>query len=178
MKFDIFEKMTDLQKRFVLAYCSDAFLFNATAAAKKAGYGANSPHAFEQIGYQNLRNPKIHAAITKVFNEVYATANLSIEKVLLDIEMTRVQSMRRGLYSVAAKCSELHGKYLKMFVDRVEHVRTVDDATEEELAQLLKNLVGKLDGDGADFLSGIGRIGGGEPAESGGADSSGTPTTH
>ena len=178
MKFEHLANLTDKQKRFVLAYCSDSFLFNATAAAKSAGYEANSPHAFEQIGYKNLRTPKVHTAIAKVFNEVYATANLSIEKVLMDLEMTRVQSMRRGLYSVAVKCSELHGKYLKMFVDRVEHVRTVDDATEEELVRLLGDLVGKLDGDGADFLTSIGGIGGGESAQGGGADSERTPTTH
>jgi hypothetical protein len=47
--------LTDKQAAFVAAYCSDAFSFNATAAAKEAGYNAGSPHAFEQIGWQNWK---------------------------------------------------------------------------------------------------------------------------
>ena len=168
--------LTDKQQRFIEHYCSDAFAFNATAAAKAAGYGAKSPHAFEQIGWQNLRNPKIHNAIQKVFGAIYSASNISIEKVLTDVEHTRQKAMRAGNFAVAAKCSEMHGRYLKMFVDRVEHVRTVDDATEDELTGLLNQLVKKIDG--IDIPAGFGGVGGGGSAEGGGPDRAGTPTTH
>lgn len=180
LKTDLLKGLTDKQQRFVLAYCDDAFSFNATAAAKEAGYDAKSNHAFQQIGWANLRNPKIHNAIQKILGAVYATADLSIERVLTDIEHTRQRAMRDGNWAVALKASELHGKYLKMFVDRVEHVRTVDDATEDELIGLLRQLTKKIDLNGADLalLGGVGGAGGAGPAEGSGSDSPGTPTTH
>lgn len=177
IKTEWLKGLTDKQAAFVAAYCSDSFAFNATAAAKQAGYNAGSPHAFEQIGWQNLRNPKIHAAIQKVFGAIYSAANISIEKVLVDVEHTRQKAMRAGNFAVAAKCSEMHGRYLKMFVDRVEHVRTVDDATEDELTGLLNQLVKKLDG--IDYIPGsLGGVGGGGSAEGGSSDRPGTSTTH
>lgn len=177
IKSEWFKGLTEKQIAFVLAYCDDAFAFNATAAAKEAGYQASSNHAFQQIGWQNLRVPKIHAAIQKVMGTIYAAADLTIEKVLIDLEHTRQKAMQDRNWAVAAKCSELHGKYLKMFVDRVEHVRTVDDATEDELVGLLNQLTKKLDGT-VTFPGSPGGAGGAGSAEGSGADREGTPTTH
>jgi phage terminase small subunit len=39
--------------------------WNATEAARRAGYKANSRHTFEVIGWENLRKPEIAAAITE-----------------------------------------------------------------------------------------------------------------
>ena len=176
IKTEWLKGLTDKQKAFVQAYCSDAFAFNATAAAKAAGYQSKRDATFEHIGWENLRNPKIHNAIQKVLGTIYAASNLTIERVLTDIEHTRQKAMRDGNWAVALKASELHGKYLKMFVDRVEHVRTVDDATEDELVGLLNQIGKKLDG--LDLPGSIGGVGGGGPAQSSGSDSAGTPTTH
>lgn len=178
IKSEWLKGLTEKQQRFVLAYCDDAFAFNATAAAKEAGYECSSNHAFQQVGWQNLRNPKVHNAIQKIMGHIYDAANLTIEKVLTDLEHTRQKAMQDKNWAVAAKCSELHGKYLKMFVDRVEHVRTVDDATESELVGLLSQLTKKIELDDIAIPGSIGGAGGDGSAESGGADREGTPTTH
>ncbi len=168
--------LTEKQQAFVVAYCSDAFQFDATAAAEAAGYQTSRRASLAHIGWTNLRNPKIHNAIQKTLGVIYNAANISIEKVLVDVEMTRQKAMKEGNYAVAAKCSEMHGRYLKMFVDRVEHVRTVDDATEEELAGLLNQLVKKLDG--VDLPGSVGGTSSRGSVEGSGSDSPGTPTTH
>ena len=51
------EHLTFKESRFVLEYCRDG---NATRAAKAAGYSSKSAHA---IGCENLKKPKIAAAI-------------------------------------------------------------------------------------------------------------------
>ena len=56
--------MTDKQRRFTEEYPKD---FNATAAAKRAGY---SDRTAAQIGYENLRKPEIAAAIKERLDEL------------------------------------------------------------------------------------------------------------
>ncbi len=65
--------MTPKQERFVLEYLIDG---NAAGAARRAGYSANSA---EIIGFENLRKPKIAAAI-KILTEERA------EKLGIDAE--------------------------------------------------------------------------------------------
>ncbi len=47
----------------------------------------------------------------------------------------------------AVRCLELQGKYLKMFTNKIEHVPTIEDASTEELIELLRDVIqtGNLD---------------------------------
>ena len=56
--------MTNKQGRFVEEYCAD---FNATAAAKRAGYSERTAH---QIGYENLRKPELKLAIEERMDDL------------------------------------------------------------------------------------------------------------
>lgn len=55
-------RLTGKQTAFIHAYLGEA-RFNATAAAKIAGYKATSKHSFESIGSENLLRPAIRAVI-------------------------------------------------------------------------------------------------------------------
>ena len=46
-------------------------------------------------------------------------ANITPEKVLIDLEYDKVQARKKSQYSVACNCSIAQGKYLAMFTDNV-----------------------------------------------------------
>lgn len=52
-----------------------------------------------------------------------------------------------GQFGHAVRCSELQGKYLKMFSDRIEHVETIDQIGSEQLIDLLREIMesGEID---------------------------------
>lgn len=58
------EGLTDKQRAFVEAYLTCGF--NATEAARRAGYSERTAHA---IGWENLRKPEIAAAIQQGLSE-------------------------------------------------------------------------------------------------------------
>lgn len=169
-------KLTEKQEKFILSYCSDGARYNATQAAEDAGYDCKNRRGFEQIGYSNLKNPKIKRAISQRLTQVFDNAELSVDTVLRDLRELRTLSMQKGDYATALKSTEHMGRYLKMFVDKVEHMRSVDDASDEELIALLTEMSGKLDGiPKPESLGGIGADG---PAEGSDSDPAGTQTTH
>lgn len=89
---------------------------NATQAAIRAGY---SPKRAGQIGNQNYKKLQnyIEAEIEKQLKKV----DLTEEKVLLQLAEDRKNAVKLKQMSPAVKCTELQGKYLKMFTDKVEH---------------------------------------------------------
>lgn len=67
--------LTDKQRRFVEEYCVD---YNATAAAKRAGYSKNSA---SEIGFENLRKPQIANAIKKRMEELAMSAEEAVKRL-------------------------------------------------------------------------------------------------
>ena len=57
-------RFTEKQQRFILAYDG-----NATEAARKAGYDGNDV-TLGAVGYENLKNPQIKAAIDERMDEI------------------------------------------------------------------------------------------------------------
>ena len=120
---------------------------NATEAARRAGYRGND-NTLASTGAENLTKPAIADAIKDIVVEATKAANVTIEKVLRDLEEARQAAFAEGQYAVAVRSSELQGKYLKMFTERIEHSRTIDDVSDEELTALIRELSekGALDG--------------------------------
>jgi|SRR5215510_7289958 len=73
-------RFTNKQRAFVAAYTGDAG-FDATKAARLAGYRANSKHSFESIGSELLKKAPIKAAV----DEFFAKGDLSAEEVLREV---------------------------------------------------------------------------------------------
>ncbi len=133
-------KLTGKQLAFCRWYVSAEVDFNATEAARRAGYKGNAT-TLAAMAYENIRKPHIAAHIEKLRAEALSGASITVEKVLRDLEVTRAKALADGQYTAAKGCSELQGKYLKMFTDRVEHVQAVEDVSDEELAQLIQELM-------------------------------------
>lgn len=75
MAEDAPKKLTDKQQRFVEEYCVD---FNATQAAKRAGYSVDTSFS---IGSENLRKPLIAAAIKKRLDELAMSADEALKRL-------------------------------------------------------------------------------------------------
>lgn len=69
------KELTVKQQRFIEEYCID---FNATAAAKRAGY---SEKTAEVIGFENLRKPKLAAAIKERLNAMSMSADEALKRM-------------------------------------------------------------------------------------------------
>ncbi len=113
-------KLNPKQSRFVEEYLVD---LNATQAAIRAGYSEKTAYA---TGSENLRKPQIQAAIQIAQAERSARTQITVDKVLTDIELIKQDAMqseegRMINHAAALKACELQGKNLKMFVDKVEH---------------------------------------------------------
>jgi phage terminase small subunit len=114
-------KLTPKQTRFIEEYLVD---LNATQAAIRAGYSARTATV---IGNENLTKPYIQAAIQIAQLARSERTQITVDKVLEDIELIKLNAMQQEddgkmiNHAGALKACELQGKHLKMFVDKVEH---------------------------------------------------------
>lgn len=165
--------LTARQEAFVQHYTSPGEgLFNGTGAARLAGY-KGSPNTLAHTGHENVRKPHIWSAIRSRLKEMYSAADLSVDRVLNDIEFTRQCAIRDGNWTAALRASELHGKYLTMWIERIEHVHTIEDVATNDLVDLANRLASKIDG-----LNFNGSAGGDEPGDGSQPGDAGARTTH
>ena len=134
------------QRSFVIWYVAADVNGNGTEAARRAMY-KGSDNVLASIAKENLRKPHIAKEIEKLQNEALKDAGITIEKVLRDVEEERTQALAAGQFAPAVRCSELQGKYLKMWVDKIEHVEAIQDVSTEELVRLLHEIAeaGQID---------------------------------
>lgn len=105
------KKLTAKQSLFVKEYLID---LNATQAAIRAGYSERSA---QQMGAENMLKPVVSSAIQKAMNERNERLEITKDSVLKNIEALRAKAEKENQLSVAARCLELQGKHLRMFVD-------------------------------------------------------------
>lgn len=104
--------LTVKQQRFTEEYVVD---FNASAAAKRAGYSPKTAHA---IGFENLRKPEIQKAIGKSLDKAAKQTQLTHQYVLEGLMEIAENPKARTPSRVRA--FELLGKHQGMFTDRLE----------------------------------------------------------
>ncbi len=105
--------MTPRQERFIAEYVKD---LNATQAYIRAGY---SPGGAAQAAEKLLRNAEICAAIAKKQKAIGERLEITAGKVLQDLEDTRCKAIASEDWGPAIRASELQGKHLGMFGERV-----------------------------------------------------------
>lgn len=137
--------LTTKQEAFVRWYMSAECSQNATQAARLAGYKSKNAASLRVMAHKLLKNPSVKAAIQAKLDEATAGANVTIEKVLIDLERQRQAAEENGNFSAAIKASELQGKHLKMFTERIEHVETLDDVSDEQLVNLIREISQQVD---------------------------------
>ena len=108
------------EKLFVTEYLKD---LNATKAFGRAGYKGKRP---DVQGCQLLGKVRIIEALNKAQLERSKRTEITIDKVLTDIELIKADAMKEvdgkmADRAAALKGCELLGKHLKMFTDKVEH---------------------------------------------------------
>ena len=124
--------LTDRQVAFVEYYVVG---FNATDAAKKAGY---SEKASAQAGSYLLRVPKVAALIQERREKLTETTQFT-KATLVEglVTLFRGATIARN-YHGAARVGELLAKLHGMIIERrdVRVIRSIEDLTDEELAAL------------------------------------------
>ena len=106
------KELTSKQKQFCREYVID---LNGTQAAIRAGYSAKSA---QMQSSRMLLKDVIYKYIKKLRNQQRKRTELSADKVLYDIEDTRVRARASNDYRAELKASELQGRHLAMFIDR------------------------------------------------------------
>jgi phage terminase small subunit len=102
------------QQRFVEEYLVD---FNATAAAKRAGYAAQNA---DVTGPRLLGNVGIQQAIRLAMAATAAKAELTREEVIKGLRWEAAQRGEGAIAGPRVKALELLGKTLGMFPDKVQ----------------------------------------------------------
>ncbi len=131
--------LTRKQIAFCVYYVSEDVALNATEAARRAGYKGND-NTLSVVGSENLVKPKIKMEIDKRMDEALAGAEVTVENTLKRITALGKEAQEAGQYAPAVRCAELHGKYLKMWTDKIEHVQDVEDISDNELVRLVQEI--------------------------------------
>lgn len=121
--------------RFVEEYVID---FNGRRAAIAAGYQeANAA----KLAYQATKVQKVKAAIDFLRKKLAEESGVTASKVRADIEQTRRMAISSGNLAVAVKCSELQGRSIAMFTDKVEHEGDLlKSLSDKDLDERIKHL--------------------------------------
>ena len=111
---------------------------NEVKALISAGYSKN----YAQQAYHRIfSNDKLQHAIGKEIVKISVKNDITVEKVLCDLEDLRKMCLKNKDYSTAKGCSELQGKHLAMFtnvtsVNTAETRRKMDEDEREEVKKL------------------------------------------
>jgi hypothetical protein len=103
------ELQTDKQRRFVQEYLVDLC---GAAAARRAGYPKKSAAV---IAHENLRKPKIHAAVVAGLAELAEQAHISKGWIIERFKRNYWAAFRSKRYQAANRALEDLGKALGMF---------------------------------------------------------------
>lgn len=93
MEITDLEGLTDRQKVFVLAYVGEC-AFNATQAAKAAGYGGDD-NTLASTGWDNLRKPEIAAFVREYLGAKAATAEECLARLTSRARATMASAFRQ-----------------------------------------------------------------------------------
>ncbi|GAC1467176.1 MAG: terminase small subunit [Chamaesiphon sp.] len=133
---------------------------NATQAAVRSGYSEKNA---DKIGSELLGKTRVNARIQELLNARGKRLEITADKVLKDIEECRLRCMQgepvldregnqTGVWkfeaSAALKASELQGKHLKLFTEKVEHSGSIDlkSMSDEELDRRYQSAIERASG--------------------------------
>jgi len=116
--------LTPKQESFCVHYTTIGVetFSNGTKSAIAADYSEKS--AYSQA-CNLLKNPKIQQRTKELHAENMSRNNITVDKVLADLEHDKLMARKAGQYGVAKGCTELQGKYLAMFTDNTNITDTV-----------------------------------------------------
>lgn len=144
-KFEEEEYIEDTLKRrqrlFVKYYCGEG-AFNGQKSAELAGYKKLSAR---KTAYELLKKPEIQILIEEEIKKKTEKIDLTEEKILQDLELARKAAFYKERYGVSVKASEIMGKKLGMWTDKVthdidEHAAGLFEMRQKEVYETLKRM--------------------------------------
>ena len=127
--------LTPKQAAFVKWYVSKDCYGNGTESAKRAGY-CGTENALGVMANKLLRKGKIKAEVDKGMEKATKAANVTVETVLKNLVEVYNASFNDQEFSSALRALELQGKFLKMWVERIE-INDISTLPEGEIDDLL-----------------------------------------
>lgn len=119
------------------------FGFNQSRAAISSGYAVASSRV---RGHELLKNEKIRAAIDKEIVKLLENISITPEKVLKDLELTRIKALQVNKLGIALRASELQARAIGLFSEK--HIHKFDkeeiyrhEKAEQECLNTLRRLV-------------------------------------
>jgi phage terminase small subunit len=88
---------------------------NGTKSAIAAGYSEKGAYARAS---ELLRNRKVLERVSELHTENMQRNQITVDKVLADLEHDKLKAREAGQYSVSYQCTVAQGKHLAMFTDR------------------------------------------------------------
>lgn len=164
-------RLTDKQMAFCTWYVSAAVNMNAVEAARRAGYQGKDA-TLRSIASHNMTKPAIRAEVDKRMAVAMSGADITVEAVLRKLSVICEQSIAEKQFAPATRCIELHGKYLKMFTEKIEHVGDITEMSTDDLIRLLHEITEAGNLDLGQLIKSNGSHDGSVP------DPAATPTTH
>ncbi len=126
-------ELTQKEMAFAEAYTSlgEPTCGNATASAASAGYGTP-----RNAGWRLMQRSIVREAIKELHEQRMDKFAMTPARVLHDLEHARMRALEKGDIYAAVRASELQGKFLAMFSDRVDisALQDVPVLSEEERA--------------------------------------------
>ena len=98
-------------------------------SAIAAGYSDRSAHV---AASRLMKREKVRNRISELHSENMQRNLITVDKVLADLEHDKILARKDQQYAVAKGCTELQGKYLAMFTDRLQTEQS--DAQKERTA--------------------------------------------
>lgn len=145
--------LTPKQRLLVEWYTSAECNLNGLEAARRAGY-SGTDKALAVTATRTLHKPNVAAAVEAKMRKALAGAEVTVEAVLRRLTVLGEEARAAGQFASATRCTELHGKYLKMFTDRIEHVASIEDVSTDQLTTLLREIAERSNIDFSGILAG------------------------
>jgi len=130
--------LTPLQQRFARLMSMPEYAQDPARAAREAGSKSKDSR---QAASRLMSLPQVRAEIDRQIQARAAVSSVTVDAVLRRLSVIGDAALAAGQYAPAVRAAELHGKYLKMFTDRVEHVQTIEDVSTDDLIALLRELI-------------------------------------
>ena len=117
------KELTAKEEAFCVAYTtigSETFS-NGTKSAIEADYAEDSART---QAWRMLRKEHIKKRIRELYDKNMEENMITVGSVLANLAHDRLMARKHNQYHVAKSCTELEGKHLAMFTDKVEQTGT------------------------------------------------------
>jgi phage terminase small subunit len=125
------EKLSQRESAFCVHFTaigSDTFE-NGTNAAIAAGYSDKSAHV---AASRLLKRDKVRNRISELHEKNMQRNMITVDKVLADLEHDKLMARKHHQYAVSKGCTELQGKYLAMFTEKLNVTDHIQQAEIDE----------------------------------------------